>query len=103
MFSSLTQVVGHIDSLAIDYRRQSTVWVISLASSKFAGRLSRRRNPVQAIGYSVVVGVVNNLGGAAQTSRVLPFGRVSMFADCQVPFNFPLQKLPSLAVHRRKV
>jgi hypothetical protein len=42
------------DSLTIDYRRQSTFGVISLASSQFAGRCSRRRNPVQANWCSVV-------------------------------------------------
>jgi hypothetical protein len=85
--SSLTQVVRHIDSLTIDYQRQSTFGLISLASSKSAGRCSRRRNPVQANWCSVVLGVVNNLAVLAQTSRV-PFGRVSMFADCPGAFQF---------------
>ena len=87
MLSSLTQVVRHIDSLTIDYQRQSTFEAISLASSKSAGRCSRRRNPVQANWCSVVLGVVNNLAVLAQTSRV-PFGRVSMFADCPGAFQF---------------
>ena len=96
MFSSLTQVVRHIDSLTIDYRRQSTFW------GDFSSFLQVRRAMFQAqiygAGNSVyccrwVLGII----WAAVLLR-LPrccrvFGRVSMFADwpgaCAFQFSPP--------------
>lgn len=97
MFSSLTHVVRHIDSLTSDYHGQSTIWVSSFASSNFAECYSRRRWSVQADRYSMLraLRIIWRCSSGFQ-------GAVRVFRCSPTAFNFPLQ-VPSLTLRTDEI